>query len=286
MLTVMSERLRDGIAQAEKRHAELKQLGLEGKIVLIGKKGITYFNRRTNKYDIVGECDASALTMSNAACDCFSSLGVHALHIASGSTSIQHSCDHTRHATWRLFKLALHVLSMQTHVSRIAICCLWLTADSAPCMHVDCTQVLQKRQRGLLPQPMLTKGVVTAHAHAGRFELGQAPTTKEAQAIADSLYSEFVGLDVDKVELVYTKFVSLISSDPIIQTLLPLTPQVTPLLQPPLHYVPHYILIQCYTAEFAPGLQTQQIGMHDHGTGLSAPQQTLIMPVLEASSCL
>jgi len=28
------------------------------------------------------------------------------------------------------------------------------------------------------------------------------------------------------VELVYTKFVSLISSDPIIQTLLPLTPQV------------------------------------------------------------
>lgn len=60
----------------------------------------------------------------------------------------------------------------------------------------------------------------------GRFELGQAPTTKEAQAIADALYSEFVGEDVDKVELVYTKFVSLISSDPIIQTLLPLTPQV------------------------------------------------------------
>ena len=31
---------------------------------------------------------------------------------------------------------------------------------------------------------------------------------------------------VDKVELVYTKFVSLISSEPTIQTLLPLTPQV------------------------------------------------------------
>ena len=64
------------------------------------------------------------------------------------------------------------------------------------------------------------------NAAAGRFELGQAPTTKEAQAIADALYAEFVGLEVDKVELVYTKFVSLISSDPIIQTLLPLTPQV------------------------------------------------------------
>lgn len=32
--------------------------------------------------------------------------------------------------------------------------------------------------------------------------------------------------DVDKVELIYTKFVSLISSEPTIQTLLPLTPQV------------------------------------------------------------
>ena len=69
--------------------------------------------------------------------------------------------------------------------------------------------------------------------HAGRFELGQAPTTKEAQAIADALYSEFVGLDCDKVELVYTKFVSLISSDPIIQTLLPLTPQVHRTLEHP-----------------------------------------------------
>ena len=66
---------------------------------------------------------------------------------------------------------------------------------------------------------------------AGQFDLGQAPTTKEAGAIADALYSEFVGEEVDKVELVYTKFVSLISSDPIIQTLLPLTPQVGDLLQ-------------------------------------------------------
>lgn len=43
------------LLQAEQRHAELKKLGLDGKIVLIGKKGITYFNRRTGKYDIVGE---------------------------------------------------------------------------------------------------------------------------------------------------------------------------------------------------------------------------------------
>ena len=40
--------------QAEKRAAELKKMGLKTKIVLIGKKGITYFNRRQDQYDIVG----------------------------------------------------------------------------------------------------------------------------------------------------------------------------------------------------------------------------------------
>lgn len=56
--------------------------------------------------------------------------------------------------------------------------------------------------------------------------MGATPTTKEAQAIADDLYSNFVSEEVDKVEMIYTKFVSLISSEPTVQTLLPLTPQV------------------------------------------------------------
>lgn len=63
---------------------------------------------------------------------------------------------------------------------------------------------------------------------AGNFNLGAAPTTKEAQAISDELYADFVSEDVDKVEMIYTKFVSLIASDPIVQTLLPLTPQARP----------------------------------------------------------
>lgn len=56
-------------------------------------------------------------------------------------------------------------------------------------------------------------------------DAGNAPTTKEAQAIADELFSLFVSEEVDKVELLYTRFVSLIKSDPIIHTLLPLSPQ-------------------------------------------------------------
>merc|ERR1711966_340484 len=55
------------------------------------------------------------------------------------------------------------------------------------------------------------------------FDMGQAPKTEEAQAIADEVYSEFVGEEVDKVEMIYSRFVSLINSDPSIQTLLPLS---------------------------------------------------------------
>ncbi|CAA7409084.1 unnamed protein product [Spirodela intermedia] len=56
-------------------------------------------------------------------------------------------------------------------------------------------------------------------------EGGALPTTKDAQAIADDVFSLFVSEEVDKVELLYTKFVSLVKSDPIIHTLLPLSPK-------------------------------------------------------------
>jgi F-type H+-transporting ATPase subunit gamma len=49
------------------------------------------------------------------------------------------------------------------------------------------------------------------------------PTTKDAQIIADDVFSLFVSEEVDKVELVYTKFVSLVRFNPVIQTLLPLS---------------------------------------------------------------
>ncbi|OAY28493.1 ATP synthase gamma chain, chloroplastic [Manihot esculenta] len=54
-------------------------------------------------------------------------------------------------------------------------------------------------------------------------EGGTFPTAKEAQLIADDVFSLFVSEEVDKVELVYTKFVSLVKSDPVIHTLLPLS---------------------------------------------------------------
>lgn len=55
--------------------------------------------------------------------------------------------------------------------------------------------------------------------------LEQIPTAKEAGEIADELLSLFLSETVDRVELIYTKFVSLIASRPVVQTLLPLTAQ-------------------------------------------------------------
>jgi F-type H+-transporting ATPase subunit gamma len=55
--------------------------------------------------------------------------------------------------------------------------------------------------------------------------LEQIPTAAEASKIADELLSLFLSESVDRVELVYTRFVSLVSSRPVIQTLLPLDPQ-------------------------------------------------------------
>uniref|UniRef100_A0A804QD02 F-ATPase gamma subunit n=1 Tax=Zea mays TaxID=4577 RepID=A0A804QD02_MAIZE len=56
-------------------------------------------------------------------------------------------------------------------------------------------------------------------------EVSSVPTVKDSQAICDLVYSLFVSEEVDKVELLYSKFVSLVRSDPIIQTLLPMSPK-------------------------------------------------------------
>jgi len=55
--------------------------------------------------------------------------------------------------------------------------------------------------------------------------LEQIPNSAEAATIGDEILSLFNSETVDRVELIYTKFVSLISSRPVTQTLLPLTSQ-------------------------------------------------------------
>ncbi|MEM6251728.1 MAG: F0F1 ATP synthase subunit gamma [Cyanobacteria bacterium P01_D01_bin.156] len=55
--------------------------------------------------------------------------------------------------------------------------------------------------------------------------LEQIPTAEEASKIADQALSLFLSEEVDRVELIFTKFLSLVSSRPVTQTLLPLDPE-------------------------------------------------------------
>ena len=55
--------------------------------------------------------------------------------------------------------------------------------------------------------------------------LEQIPVASEAANIGEQLLASFLGEKVDRVEMIFTKFVSLISSRPAIQTILPLDPQ-------------------------------------------------------------
>ncbi len=55
--------------------------------------------------------------------------------------------------------------------------------------------------------------------------LDQIPSTKDSSGISEYLLSLFLSEEVDRVEIIYTRFVSLISSRPVTQTLLPLDPQ-------------------------------------------------------------
>jgi len=53
------------------------------------------------------------------------------------------------------------------------------------------------------------------------FECGQNPTSKEALAISEEILNTYLSGETDTIELLYTKFVSLIASTPAVRTLVP-----------------------------------------------------------------
>ena len=55
--------------------------------------------------------------------------------------------------------------------------------------------------------------------------LEQVPNASEAASIANEILAEFIGAETDRVEIIFTKFINLVSSKPVVQTLLPLDPQ-------------------------------------------------------------
>ncbi|MFM7456756.1 MAG: F0F1 ATP synthase subunit gamma, partial [Vulcanococcus sp.] len=55
--------------------------------------------------------------------------------------------------------------------------------------------------------------------------LEQVPNAREAGGIASEVLAEFLSGSTDRVEIIFTKFINLVSSKPVAQTLLPLDPQ-------------------------------------------------------------
>ena len=55
--------------------------------------------------------------------------------------------------------------------------------------------------------------------------LEQVPNAAEAGKIAEEVLAEFLSGSTDRVEIIFTKFINLVSSKPVSQTLLPLDPQ-------------------------------------------------------------
>ncbi|KGG14790.1 MULTISPECIES: F0F1 ATP synthase subunit gamma [unclassified Prochlorococcus] len=56
-------------------------------------------------------------------------------------------------------------------------------------------------------------------------DLEQVPTSKDAEEATSEVLSKFLSASTDRVEIIYTKFISLVSCNPVVQTLLPLDPQ-------------------------------------------------------------
>ena len=56
-------------------------------------------------------------------------------------------------------------------------------------------------------------------------ELEQVPTSKDSEGITSEVLAEFLSESADRVEIIYTKFITLVSCAPVVQTLLPLDPQ-------------------------------------------------------------
>mmetsp|Transcript_14435 Transcript_14435/g.28507 ORF Transcript_14435/g.28507 Transcript_14435/m.28507 type:complete len:363 (+) Transcript_14435:43-1131(+) len=56
------------------------------------------------------------------------------------------------------------------------------------------------------------------------YPIGNSPNAEEATAIADNILATYLSGEADRVELTYTRFTSLIASEPSVRTMLPLSP--------------------------------------------------------------
>ncbi len=130
-------------------------------------------------------------------------------------------------------------LLSKRNVKTISLVCI--TADRGLCGGYN-TNVIKKvetRYSELVNQGFSTNLILVGKKAIGYFqnrkdkyvikstfkELEQVPTSKDSEGITSEVLAEFLSESSDRVEIIYTKFITLVSCAPVVQTLLPLDPQ-------------------------------------------------------------
>ena len=130
-------------------------------------------------------------------------------------------------------------LLSKRNVKTISLVCI--TADRGLCGGYN-TNVIKKvetRYSELINQGFSTNLILVGKKAIGYFqnrkdkyvikstfkELEQVPTSKDSEGITSEVLAEFLSQSSDRVEIIYTKFITLVSCAPVVQTLLPLDPQ-------------------------------------------------------------
>ena len=130
-------------------------------------------------------------------------------------------------------------LLSKRNVKTISLVCI--TADRGLCGGYN-TNVIKKvetRYSELVNQGFSTNLILVGKKAIGYFqnrkdkyvikstfkELEQVPTSKDSEGITSEVLAEFLSESADRVEIIYTKFITLVSCAPVVQTLLPLDPQ-------------------------------------------------------------
>ena len=130
-------------------------------------------------------------------------------------------------------------LLSKRNVKTISLVCI--TADRGLCGGYN-TNVIKKvetRYSELVNQGFSTNLILVGKKAIGYFqnrkdkyvikstfkELEQVPTSKDSEGITSEVLAQFLSESSDRVEIIYTKFITLVSCAPVVQTLLPLDPQ-------------------------------------------------------------
>ena len=130
-------------------------------------------------------------------------------------------------------------LLSKREVKRITLVCI--TADRGLCGGYN-TNIIKKveiRYAELVKQGYQPSLILVGKKAIGYFqnrkdryvikstfkELEQVPTVKDSEGVTNEILAEFLSENSDRVEIIYTKFITLVSCAPVVQTLLPLDPQ-------------------------------------------------------------